>query len=190
MIFFATKLKSTLMHHGSATHTNYVGAANLSLEFARCNLYFQQVPQEKEPSQSSQDTAYCSESAQRMVDELEKIKMRKMEELRRQVELKQKLEQDKKKTGETKKKILATALEPAAFQYLEELRKRDASTAEEIENIITRLVLARQLKYRLEAIDIEALERRIKGIESKIVIKRRGAEEIDLTDKLKQDADK
>ncbi len=130
------------------------------------------------------------EGAQRMVDELERIKMRKMEELRRQMDLKRKLEQDKKKTGETKKKILTVALEPAAFQYLEELRKRDEPTAEEIENVIIRLVLNQQLKYRLEAIDIEALERRIKGIEPKIVIKRRGAEEIDLTDKLKQDADK
>jgi DNA-binding TFAR19-related protein (PDSD5 family) len=125
-----------------------------------------------------------------MVDELERIKMKKMEELRRQMELKRKLEQDKKKTGETKKKILTAALEPAAFQYLEELRKRDAPTAEEIENVVIRLVLNQQLRYRLEAIDIEALERRIKGIEPKIVIKRRGAEEIDLTDKLKQDAGK
>jgi DNA-binding TFAR19-related protein (PDSD5 family) len=125
-----------------------------------------------------------------MVDELERIKMKKMGELRRQIEMKQKLEQDKKKTGETKKKVLTAALEPAASQYLEELRKRDVPTAEEIENVIIRLVLNQQLRYRLEAIDIEALERRIKGIEPKIVIKRRGAEEIDLTDKLKQDADK
>jgi programmed cell death protein 5 len=125
-----------------------------------------------------------------MVDELERIKLRKMEELRKQMELREKLQQDKKKSGETKKKVLTTVLEPAAFQYLEELRKKDAPTAEEIENVIIRLVLSQQLRYRLEQIDIEALERRIKGIEPKITIKRRGSNEIDLTEKLKQDADK
>jgi DNA-binding TFAR19-related protein (PDSD5 family) len=125
-----------------------------------------------------------------MVDELERIKLRKMEELRKQMELKEKLEQSKKKSSETKKKVLTAVLEPAAFQYLEGLRKRDAPTAQEIENLITRLVLSQQLKYKLELIDLEALERRIKGIESKITIKRRGSDEIDLTEKLKQDADK
>jgi DNA-binding TFAR19-related protein (PDSD5 family) len=124
-----------------------------------------------------------------MVDELEKIKLKKMEELRKQMELRQKLEEDKKKSGETKKKILASVLEPAAFRYLEELWKRDARTAEEIENLIVRLTLNQQLKYMVEQVDLEALERRIKGIEPKITIKRRGSDEIDLTEKLKEDAD-
>jgi len=124
-----------------------------------------------------------------MVDELERIKLKKMEELRKQMELKQKLEEDRKKTGETKKKILAAVLEPTAFQYLEQLWKRDVPTAEEIENLIVRLALSKQLKYKLEQVELEALERRIKGIEPKITIKRRGSDEIDLTEKLKEDAD-
>lgn len=124
-----------------------------------------------------------------MADELERIKLRKMEDLRKQMEIRQKLEQDKKKSGETKKKVLTAVLDPVAFRYLEELRKRDAPTAEEIEKLIVRLVLSQQLKYKLEQIDLEALERRIKGIEPKITIKRRGSDEIDLTEKLKEDAD-
>jgi len=124
-----------------------------------------------------------------MVDELERIKLKKMEELRKQMELKQKLEEDRKKSGETRKKVLVAVLEPPAFQYLEELRKRDAPTAGEIENLVIRLALSRQLKYKLDQIDLEALERRIKGIEPKITIKRRGSDEIDLTEKLKEDAD-
>ena len=124
-----------------------------------------------------------------MADELERIKLKKMEELRKQMELKRKLEQDKKRSGETKKKVLNAVLEPAAFQYLEQLRKRDAPTAEQIENLIIRLVLSQQLKYKLEQIEIEALERRIKGVEPKITIKRRGSDEIDLTEKLKEDTD-
>jgi programmed cell death protein 5 len=122
-----------------------------------------------------------------MVDELEKIKLRKMEEMKRQIEQKQKLEQDKKKLDENKKKILLAVLEPDAYQYLEGLRKRDTSTAEEIENLVVKLALGRQLKYRLEAIEIEALERRIRGVESRIVIKRRGSDEIDLTEKLRRE---
>ena len=125
-----------------------------------------------------------------MTDELERIKLKKMEELRRQMELRQKMEEDKKKSGETKKKVLAAVLEPAALQYFEDLRKRDAQTATEIENLIIRLVLNKQLKYKIEQVDLEALERRIKGVEPKITIKRRGSDEIDLTEKLKEDADK
>jgi DNA-binding TFAR19-related protein (PDSD5 family) len=124
-----------------------------------------------------------------MVDELERIKQKKMEELRKQMELKQKLEEDRKKSGETKKKILGAVLEPAAFQYLEGLWKKDAPTAEVIENLVVRLALSKQLKYKLEQVELEALERRIKGIEPKITIKRRGSDEIDLTEKLKEDAD-
>jgi DNA-binding TFAR19-related protein (PDSD5 family) len=124
-----------------------------------------------------------------MVDELERIKLRKMEEMRRQMEQKQKLDQDKKKLGENKKRILAAVLEPDAYQYFEELKKRDAVTATEIENLVLRLALSKQLKYKLEAIEIEALERKIKGVESRIVIKRRGGEEIDLTEKLKRERD-
>jgi DNA-binding TFAR19-related protein (PDSD5 family) len=124
-----------------------------------------------------------------MTDELERIKLRKMEELRKQIELKQKMDLDKKKSSETKKKVLVAVLEPAALQYFEELKKRDASTANEIENLIIRLVLNQQLKYKLDQVDLEALERRIKGVEPKITIKRRGSDEIDLTEKLREDAD-
>jgi DNA-binding TFAR19-related protein (PDSD5 family) len=124
-----------------------------------------------------------------MPDELERIRQKKLEELRRQAVERQKLEEDKKKAGEAKKRILIAVLEPEASQYLEELRGRDAATANEIEDIVLRAVLSRQLKYKLEAVDIEGLERRIKGIEPRIVIKRRGKDEIDLNEKLKEDAE-
>jgi DNA-binding TFAR19-related protein (PDSD5 family) len=122
-----------------------------------------------------------------MVDELERIKLRKMEEMRRQIEQKKKLDQDQKKMDENKKKIFVAVLEPDAYQYFEGLKKRDAATAEEIENLVLKLALGRQLRYKLEAIEIEALERKIKGVEPRIVIKRRGGDEIDLTEKLKSE---
>jgi DNA-binding TFAR19-related protein (PDSD5 family) len=123
-------------------------------------------------------------------DELERIKLRKLEELRRHAAERQKLEEDKKKTGETNKKILVAVLEPNASQYLEELKARDAVTAAEIEDIVVRAALSRQLRYKLEAVDVEALERRIKGIEPRIVIKRRGRDEVEFDEKLKEDAEK
>ena len=122
-----------------------------------------------------------------MVDELERIKLRKMKEMRNQIEQKQKLDQDKKKLDENKRKILVAVLEPDAYQYFEELKKRDAATAEEIENLVLKLALNKQLRYRLEAIEIEALERKIKGVEPRIMIKRRGGDEIDLTEKLRRE---
>jgi DNA-binding TFAR19-related protein (PDSD5 family) len=123
-------------------------------------------------------------------DELERIKLKKLEELRRHAAERQKQEEDKKKAEEAKKKILVAVLEPEAARYLGELRGRDAATATEIEDIIMRAVLTRELKYRLEAVDLEALERRIKGIEPRIVIKRRGRDEVDFDEKLKEDAEK
>lgn len=93
-----------------------------------------------------------------MTDELERIRVRKMEELRRQAAQRQKLEEDKKKGEDAKKKILAVVFEPDATQYLIELKKRDATTATEIENTILKLVLSRQLKYKVDAVDIETLE--------------------------------
>jgi DNA-binding TFAR19-related protein (PDSD5 family) len=100
------------------------------------------------------------------------------------------VEESKKKTDETKKKILLAVLEPDATRYLEELRARDAATAAEIEDTVVRAVLTRQLRYKLEAVDVEALERRIKGIEPRIVIKRRGRDEVEFDEKLKEDAEK
>jgi DNA-binding TFAR19-related protein (PDSD5 family) len=123
-------------------------------------------------------------------DELEKIKLRKLGELRKQAVERQKVEESKKKTDETKKKILLAVLEPDATRYLEELRARDAATAAEIEDTVVRAVLTRQLRYKLEAVDVEALERRIKGIEPRIVIKRRGRDEVEFDEKLKEDAEK
>lgn len=125
-----------------------------------------------------------------MSDELEKIKLRKLGELRKQAVERQKVEESKKKTDETKKKILLAVLEPDATRYLEELRARDAATAAEIEDTVVRAVLTRQLRYKLEAVDVEALERRIKGIEPRIVIKRRGRDEVEFDEKLKEDAEK
>jgi programmed cell death protein 5 len=122
-----------------------------------------------------------------MVDELERIKQRKMEEMRRQMERREKLDEDKRKLDENKKKVLVAVMEPDAYRYFETLKKRDSATAEEIEDLVLRLALNRRLKYRLEAIEIEALERKIKGVESRIVIKRRGGDEIDLTEKLKRE---
>ncbi|WXG43509.1 MAG: DNA-binding protein [Promethearchaeati archaeon SRVP18_Atabeyarchaeia-1] len=121
-----------------------------------------------------------------MVDELERIKLRKMGEMRKQMEQNKKLQEDQKNLEENKRKIIAAVLEADAYQYFEDLKKRDTATATEIENLVISLALNKRLKYKLEAVEIEALERKIKGVEPRIVIKRRGGDEIDLTEKLKR----
>jgi DNA-binding TFAR19-related protein (PDSD5 family) len=122
-----------------------------------------------------------------MVDELERIKLRKMEEMRKQMQQEKKLQEDRKNLEENKRKIVSAVLEADAYKYFEDLKKRDAATATEIENLVINLALNKRLKYKLEAVEIEALERKIKGVEPRIVIKRRGGDEIDLTEKLKRD---
>ncbi|MHA1261191.1 MAG: DNA-binding protein [Candidatus Freyarchaeota archaeon] len=123
-------------------------------------------------------------------DELEAIKRRKMLELMQKT-LAQKQQKEKqgnaqKELAEKKQMVLGYVMLPEALSYLEHLRKAKPKIAEQIEDAIIMLVAYRRLQRRLTKIDIMRIERRLEGVEPRIVYKKKGEDKpIDIEEKLK-----
>ncbi len=114
-------------------------------------------------------------------DELEKIKRRKMKRFLERAEqlqseekkLKTNQQEQATRVQEARSQILAKILDPEARQYLAYLNDTKPNTAQKIESTILPLVLQNRIFY-VSKIDIRALERRVEGVESSILVKRRG----------------
>ncbi|NIM45328.1 MAG: hypothetical protein GTN80_02370 [Nitrososphaeria archaeon] len=121
--------------------------------------------------------------------ELERLMQKKYAEFMRRAEEKKKLNETQEKIRKEVKKereaILKAILYPDAYPYLVNLRKRKPVIAKKIEDLILGLVLSRRLKTKVKLIDLEWLERKIAGIEPKILIKR-GGEVKSLSEVLKE----
>nr|MDO8077937.1 DNA-binding protein [Candidatus Freyarchaeota archaeon] len=123
-------------------------------------------------------------------DELEAIKRRKMLELMQKT-LAQKQQKEKqgnaqKELAEKKQMVLGYVMLPEALSYLEHLRKAKPKIAEQIEDAIIMLVAYRRLQRRLTKIDVMRIERRLEGVEPRIVYKKKGEDKpIDIEEKLK-----
>ncbi|MFB0560945.1 MAG: DNA-binding protein [Candidatus Lokiarchaeia archaeon] len=127
-------------------------------------------------------------------DELETIKRRKMMELmqkylaQKQQEDKQKDEQEdaQKELAEKKEMVLRYVMLPDALSYLENLRKTKPKIVEQIEDAIIVLVANRRLQRKIDKIDIMRIERKLEGVEPRIMFKKRGEDHaIDIEEKLK-----
>ena len=123
-------------------------------------------------------------------DELEAIKRRKMLKLMQKT-LAQKQQKEKqgnaqKELAEKKQMVLGYVMLPEALSYLEHLRKAKPKIAEQIEDAIIMLVAYRRLQRRLTKIDVMRIERRLEGVEPRIVYKKKGEDKpIDIEEKLK-----
>ncbi|MEX2705093.1 MAG: DNA-binding protein [Candidatus Freyrarchaeum guaymaensis] len=123
-------------------------------------------------------------------DELEAIKRRKMLELMQktlaQKQQKEKQENVQKELAEKKQMVLGYVMLPEALSYLEHLRKAKPKIAEQIEDAIIMLVAYRRLQRRLTKIDIMRIERKLEGVEPRIVYKKKGEDKsIDIEERLK-----
>ncbi|WXG40021.1 MAG: DNA-binding protein [Candidatus Freyarchaeum deiterrae] len=123
-------------------------------------------------------------------EELEAIKRRKMMELMHK-NLAQKQQKEKQETAqseqeEKKEAVLKYVLLPDAQNYLENLRKTKPKIGEQIEDAIIILVAQRKIPRKLDKIDIMRAERKLEGVEPRIMYKKRGEEEaVDIEEKLK-----
>ncbi len=123
-------------------------------------------------------------------DELEAIKRRKMMELMHKY-LAQKQQEDKqedaqKELTEKKEMVLKYVMLPDALSYLENLRKTKPKIVEQIEDAIIVLVAYRRLQRKIDKIDVMRIERKLEGVEPRIMFKRRGEDHaIDIEEKLK-----
>ncbi|MGQ9720823.1 MAG: DNA-binding protein [Candidatus Jordarchaeum sp.] len=121
-------------------------------------------------------------------DELEAIKHRKMMELMQKMAEKQQENKQEavNELAEKKEMVLRYILLPDALNYLGNLRKTKPKIVEQIEDAIIVLVAYRKLQRKLDKIDIMRIERKLEGVEPRIMIKRRGDDHaIDIEEKLK-----
>ncbi|MHA1578277.1 MAG: DNA-binding protein [Candidatus Freyarchaeota archaeon] len=125
-------------------------------------------------------------------DELEAIKRRKMLELMQKTLAKKQQKENAQKDNaqkelvEKKQMVLGYVMLPEALSYLEHLRKAKPKIAEQIEDAVIMLVAYRRLQRRLTKIDIMRIERKLEGVEPRIVYKKKGEDKpIDIEERLK-----
>lgn len=121
--------------------------------------------------------------------ELEAIKRKKMIELMQKMAQKQqedKQENTQEQLAEKKEMVLRYVLLPDALNYLDELRKTKPKIVEQIEDAIIVLVAYRKIQRKLDKIDIMRIERKLEGVEPRIMFKRRGEDQlVDIEEHLK-----
>ncbi|MEM3585959.1 MAG: DNA-binding protein [Candidatus Jordarchaeaceae archaeon] len=123
-------------------------------------------------------------------EELEAIKRRKLMELMQknleQKQQKERQESIQKELAEKKGMVLKYILMSDALNYLENLRSTKPKVAEQIEDAIIFLVAQKRILRKLDKIDIMRIERKLEGVEPRIMFKPRGEEKpIDIEEKLK-----
>ncbi len=121
------------------------------------------------------------------MDELERIRLKKMKEMIQRINEQAKLKEYQEKVKQEKAKFFGLVCEEDALKYLNELYKLKPSVAAEIENIIIMIVNQYGLQSKISKTDIMLLERRIEGRGPEIKIKRRGKEEADISEILGSD---
>ncbi|MBD3228309.1 MAG: hypothetical protein GF329_08970 [Candidatus Lokiarchaeota archaeon] len=128
------------------------------------------------------------------MDEIEKIKRKKLRELQKRALQKKLAEEQKKKREELEKslsknpeeRIIMSWMTPDAYAYLKDIRKRDKRVSDIIEKVLITLVNRGVMSNRLTYQQLLVIERKITGKGPTIKIKRAGKEIQDLTDEFKK----
>lgn len=115
------------------------------------------------------------------MDELERIKLKKMREIIQRANEQEKLKQQRSRLNEEKNNLIKIICEEEASQYLNSLFKTKPETALRIQNILIALANRYSLQAKISRTDIMILERRIEGKGPEIKIKRRGKKEADIS---------
>ena len=111
-----------------------------------------------------------------MDEELEDIKKKKLEELRKQAALEENIEQEEEQKEEfekQKKLILIRALTPKARERLGNIKVARPQIAEQIENQLIILVQSGRLKNKINDIQLRELLKKMIPTKRDIKIKRR-----------------
>jgi programmed cell death protein 5 len=108
-----------------------------------------------------------------MDDELEEIRRKKLEQLKRQMEYQEAIE-EKEYLEEERKKILSYILTSPARQRLARVRMARPEFAEAIENQLILLVQSGKLQHKITDEELKELLSQIVGRKRDIRIRRRG----------------
>ncbi len=121
------------------------------------------------------------------MDELERIRLKKMKEMIQKINEQVKLKEYREKLKHEKDKFFRLICEEDALNYLNEIYKLKPAVAAQIEDILIMIVNQYGLQSKISKTDIMLLERRIEGRGPEIKIKRRGKEETDISKILADD---
>ena len=121
------------------------------------------------------------------MDELERIRLKKMKEMIQRVNEQHKLKEQEDKLSQQKSKFFRLVCEEEALNYLGELHRLKPAVASQIEDIIITIVNQYGFQSKISKTDIMLLERRIEGRGPEIKIKRRGKEETNISNILAND---
>ncbi len=120
-------------------------------------------------------------------EELKRLRDRKMQAL---IKEQKQREASKAKIEEREKEreqLIRSIFLPDAVAYLEELRKTKSQIANRIEDLAIALFLRRQIVNRIPKMGVILVQRKLEGIEPKIMVKRRGEDEVSFYEAVRKD---
>ncbi|TFF86962.1 MAG: hypothetical protein EU551_00130 [Promethearchaeota archaeon] len=129
-----------------------------------------------------------------IMDELEKIKRRKLLELQKRALEKKRMEEEKKKRedieanlpNDPRERLLMRWMTENAYEYFKQIKSRDTRITEVIENVLIMLINRGIMQNKLTYQQLLIIERKITGKGPTIKVKRAGKEVKDLTDEFKK----
>ncbi|MFX1475755.1 MAG: DNA-binding protein [Promethearchaeota archaeon] len=120
-------------------------------------------------------------------DELSIIRRRKLQAIlkeKKQLEIAREAEEEQERK---RQQLLQEIFMPDATAYLAELKQTKPHLATRIEDIALTLFLRRQLVRRIPKIGVLQVQRRLEGVEPKIMVKRRGEDAISFYESVRKD---
>lgn len=120
-------------------------------------------------------------------DELSLIRRRKMQAIlkeKKQLEAAKEVEEEQEQRRQL---LLQEIFMPDAISYLTELKQTKPHLARRIEDIALTLFLQRQLVRKIPKIGVLQVQRRLEGVEPKIMVKRRGEEAVSFYESVRKD---
>jgi len=109
-------------------------------------------------------------------DELEMLKLKKFSALMRKAMLEKQREEEKKRVEERLKSIVSSVLTDEALKLLESIRAKKPDVARKIELVILDIIRRYGSNIILDDLVIEAIRRKIEGVEPTIRIVKQGEE--------------
>ncbi len=120
-------------------------------------------------------------------DELSLIRRRKLQSIFRKKKQQEIAREAEEVQEQQRQQLLLEIFMPDATTYLAALRQTKPHLATRIEDIALTLFLRRQLVRRIPKIGVLQVQRRLEGVEPKIMVKRRGEDAISFYESVRKD---
>lgn len=120
-------------------------------------------------------------------DELSLIRRRKLQAILKEKKQQEAAREVEEEQEQRRQQLLREIFMPDAFSYLVELRQTKPHLATRIEDIALSLFLRRQLVRKIPKIGVLQVQRRLEGVEPKIMVKRRGEDAISFYESVRKD---